>query len=170
MASRIAALKAQLGGPALIMGGMRGGLPPSLKKKRQTPRGIDNSMILQRTTVNEGNRKNRKKRTINVNFDELETDEKSNYSSFTHSISTESKEYEMDIKTESNDNEYDEDIVLQLMQFGYDRQAIINASKQAIDYKDINAIQQILESNLSINSGSNIFLLQYIQIMDVYNI
>ncbi len=43
------------------------------------------------------------------------------------------------------DNHYDENIVCQLMVFGYSKQQIIDASNSVIDYKDINAVQAKLD-------------------------
>eukprot|EP00484_Ammonia_sp_Unknown_P004332 CAMPEP_0197077412 /NCGR_PEP_ID=MMETSP1384-20130603/212607_1 /TAXON_ID=29189 /ORGANISM="Ammonia sp." /LENGTH=1280 /DNA_ID=CAMNT_0042516279 /DNA_START=629 /DNA_END=4471 /DNA_ORIENTATION=+ len=86
MASRIAALQAKLGGGAMIMGGMRPGGRPPVKKKPQKQRraSLDNSALLDRTVVKKGNRKRKK---INVDFNELEDDEKAN-EAFAQSVSS----------------------------------------------------------------------------------
>ena len=70
-ASRIAALQANLGNGALIIGGLRPGAMNALNKKKesQETRSIDNSAILERTAVEK--RKRKKKRKV-LNFEELE--------------------------------------------------------------------------------------------------
>eukprot|EP01084_Bolivina_argentea_P197326 338176_1 len=44
------------------------------------------------------------------------------------------------------DNHYDENIVSQLMVFGYSKQQIIEASNSVVDYKDINTVQAKLDA------------------------
>eukprot|EP01083_Nonionella_stella_P297271 1009640_1 len=44
------------------------------------------------------------------------------------------------------DNHYDENIVSQLMVFGYSKQQIIDASNSVVDYKDINTVQAKLDA------------------------
>eukprot|EP01084_Bolivina_argentea_P139877 246010_1 len=64
-------------------------------------------------------------------------------------------------------NQYDEDVVLQLMNFGYSREEIIQASNRVVNHKDINTIHNELASinhhqckddKRTTNAGSNSML------------